>query len=105
MLKVGGRWLAPAELEDCLGRHPEVVEVAVVGVTDADGLVKPHAFVVARSPSPALGVELQSYAKTQLEPFKYPREVHFVEELPRTHLGKVARGKLSRGDGPPTPGA
>ncbi len=96
MLKVSGKWLAPGELENCLLQHPAVREVAVVGVKDGAGLVKPCAFVVADAPSPALGVELQTFARSRLEPYKYPREVQFVEDLPRTHLGKVDRGKLAR---------
>jgi benzoate-CoA ligase family protein len=96
MLKISGKWLAPGELENCLLTHPAVREVAVVGVRNADGLVKPCAFVVARSPSPALAEELQAFAKAQLEPYKYPREVIFVDALPRTHLGKVDRGALAR---------
>ena len=98
MLKVSGKWLAPGELENCLVSHPAVREVAVVGMKTADGLVKPCAFVVADVPSPALAEELRAYAKSKLEPYKYPREVVFLEKLPRTHLGKVDRGKLSRGE-------
>jgi acyl-coenzyme A synthetase/AMP-(fatty) acid ligase len=96
MLKVSGKWLAPGELENCLVSHPAVREVAVVGVRNADGLVKPCAFVVADAPTPALAEELQGYAKSKLEPYKYPREVIFLDELPRTHLGKVDRGALAR---------
>jgi acyl-coenzyme A synthetase/AMP-(fatty) acid ligase len=95
MLKVSGKWLAPGELENCLVAHPAVREVAVVGVKNPDGLVKPCAFVVTDTPSPQLAQELQAYAKSKLEPYKYPREVIFLEELPRTHLGKVDRGVLS----------
>jgi benzoate-CoA ligase family protein len=95
MLKVGGRWLSPGELENCLLQHPSVSEVAVVGVKNSDGLVKPCAFVITASPSEALASELQAFAKSRLEPFKYPREVIFVEEFPRTHLGKVDRKKLA----------
>lgn len=95
MLKVSGRWLAPGELENCLLQHPRVREVAVVGVTDAAGLAKPFAFVVADAPTPELAGELQAFAKGRLEPYKYPREVVFLESLPRTHLGKVDRGKLA----------
>jgi len=104
MLKVGGRWLAPKQLEDCLREHPAVDEVAVVGAADADGLVKPHAFVVLRGDAgvdadrAALAGELQAWAKKRLEPYKYPREVTFLSGLPRTHLGKVDRGRLSRGE-------
>jgi benzoate-CoA ligase family protein len=95
MLKVSGKWLAPAELENCLLQHDAVREIAVVGVTTADGLVKPYAFVVAHSPTPALAAELQRFAKSRLEAYKYPREVVFLESLPRTHLGKVDRHALA----------
>ncbi|PYR23956.1 MAG: benzoate-CoA ligase family protein, partial [Acidobacteria bacterium] len=96
MLKVGGRWLSPAELENCLMTHAAVREVAVVGAQNADGLVKPCAFVVSPLPSPALAKELQELAKSRLEPYKYPREVIFVDVLPRTHLGKVDRARLAK---------
>ncbi len=96
MLKVSGKWLSPGELENCLVSHPAVREVAVVGVKNAEGLVKPCAFVVSDSASLELAEELQAYAKSKLEPYKYPREVVFLEKLPRTHLGKVDRGALSR---------
>jgi benzoate-CoA ligase family protein len=96
MLKVSGKWVAPGELENCLLTHPAVREVAVVGVKNADGLVKPCAFVVATEPSPALAADLQAFAKSHLEPYKYPREVIFLDALPRTHLGKVDRGALAR---------
>jgi benzoate-CoA ligase family protein len=96
MLKVSGKWLAPGELENCLLTHASVREVAVVGVRNADGLVKPCAFVVCDHPSTELAAELQAYAKTKLEPYKYPRQVIFLAQLPRTHLGKVDRGALAR---------
>jgi benzoate-CoA ligase family protein len=96
MLKVSGKWLAPGELENCLVSHPAVREVAVVGVKTTEGLVKPCAFVVSDTPSPELAKELQAYAKSKLEPYKYPREVIFLEKLPRTHLGKVDRGALAK---------
>jgi benzoate-CoA ligase family protein len=96
MLKVSGKWLAPGELENCLLSHAAVREVAVVGVKNPDGLVKPCAFVVSDVPSSELAAELQAYAKSKLEPYKYPREVIFLTQLPRTHLGKVDRGALSK---------
>jgi benzoate-CoA ligase family protein len=96
MLKVSGKWLSPGELENCLLQHVSVREVAVVGVKNTDGLVKPVAFIVSDHPSPQLGAALQDYAKTRLEPYKYPREVVFVDSLPRTHLGKVDRNALAR---------
>jgi len=99
MLKVAGKWVAPAEVEDCLLGHGSVKECAVVGVSDAHGLVKPCAFVVlqeTQAGSPSLIAELQAFVKERLAPYKYPREVVFVETLPRTHLGKVDRGRLRR---------
>jgi acyl-coenzyme A synthetase/AMP-(fatty) acid ligase len=94
LLKVGGRWLAPQEVEGCLLQHPLVREVAVVGIEDASGLTKPHAFVVAKEQRPGLEEELQAFARERLEPYKAPRTVKFLDVLPRTHLGKVDRGKL-----------
>ncbi|MGH7538841.1 MAG: benzoate-CoA ligase family protein, partial [Gemmatimonadales bacterium] len=70
LLKVGGRWLAPQEVEGCLLQHPLVKEVAVVGIEDANGLTKPHAFVVARQQHPGLEEELQAFARERLEPYK-----------------------------------
>jgi benzoate-CoA ligase family protein len=94
LLKVGGKWLAPQEVEGCLLQHPLVKEVAVVGVEDSAGLTKPHAFVVATEQRPGLAEELQAFARERLEPYKAPRVVKFLDVLPRTHLGKVDRGKL-----------
>lgn len=99
MLKVSGKWLSPKELENCLLEHDAVREAAVVGVRTAEGLVKPSAFVVLADPSmdhEPLVSELQAWAKDRLEPYKYPRSVTFIAHLPRTHLGKVDRGKLGR---------
>lgn len=99
MLKVSGKWLSPKELENCLLQHDAVREVAVVGITTPDGLVKPSAFVVRaeqeRDPD-EVAAELQEWARTRLEPYKYPRQVTFMDDLPRTHLGKVDRGRLAR---------
>jgi benzoate-CoA ligase family protein len=94
LLKVGGRWLAPQEVESCLLQHPLVQEVAVVGIEDASGLTKPHAFVVVKEQPAGLAEELQSFARERLEAYKAPRTVRFLDALPRTHLGKVDRGKL-----------
>ena len=99
MLKVGGRWMAPAEVENCLLQHAAVREVAVVPFKNADGLVKPIAFVVpAGEPGAALGDELQAFVRARLEPFKCPREVVFLQELPRTHLNKIDRKALATWD-------
>jgi acyl-coenzyme A synthetase/AMP-(fatty) acid ligase len=97
LLKVSGKWLAPQEVESCLLQHPAVQEAAVVGVTDGSGLVKPHAFVVARERRDDLAEELKAFVRSRLDPYKHPREVVFVDALPRTHLGKVDRGRLRRG--------
>ena len=97
LLKVGGKWLAPQEVEGCLLQHPLVKEVAVVGIEDANGLTKPQAFVVATEQRPGLAEELQAFARERLEPYKAPRAVRFLDMLPRTHLGKVDRRKLRDG--------
>jgi len=97
MLKVGGKWLAPAEVEGCLLEHPAVAEAAVVGALDANGLMKPIAFVVARERREGLDEELRAFCRERLAAYKHPREVTFLDGLPRTHLGKVDRGKLRRG--------
>jgi benzoate-CoA ligase family protein len=94
LLKVSGKWLSAVEVESCLLLHPAVSQVAVVGVTDASGLVKPYAYVVSRERREGLAEELKAFVCDRLEPYKHPREVIFVESLPTTHLGKVDRGKL-----------
>jgi acyl-coenzyme A synthetase/AMP-(fatty) acid ligase len=99
MLKVSGKWLAPGELENCLLQHAAVRDVAVVGVRTPEGLVKPCAFVVTDLDTSGLAAELQAYARSRLEPYKYPREVVFVDSLPRTHLGKVDRHALATSGG------
>jgi benzoate-CoA ligase family protein len=95
-LKVGGKWLLPAEVEDCLLAHPAVAEAAVVGVPDASGLVKPMAFVVARKGADDLESELKEHCLARLDAYKHPRRVFVVDDMPRTHLGKVDRGALRR---------
>lgn len=97
MLKVGGKWLAPQEVENCLLTHPAVRQCAVVGVVDSSGLTKPHAFVVAGQQRPDLEEELKAFVRERLEAYKAPRRVALVDSLPLTHLGKVDRGKLRRG--------
>jgi benzoate-CoA ligase family protein len=99
VLKVGGRWLVPGEVEACLIRHEAVAECAVVGVANEDGLVKPRAFVIARERRPGLEEELKAFVLRELAPYKHPREIVFVDDLPRTHLGKVDRGKLKAWSG------
>lgn len=94
MLKVSGKWLSPQEVEGCLLQHPAVREAAVVGVVGHGGLTKPHAYVVVREYHAGLDAELRAFAAERLEGYKVPREVVFLDTLPRTHLGKVDRGKL-----------
>lgn len=94
MLKVAGKWLAPSEVENCLLGHPLVREAVVVGVTDESGLTKPHAFVLPSERRPGLEKELEDHVRGKLAPYKAPRRVILVDTLPRTHLGKVDRGKL-----------
>jgi acyl-coenzyme A synthetase/AMP-(fatty) acid ligase len=95
-LKVKGKWLVPAEVESCLAAHDAVVECAVVGQPDEAGLIKPVAFVIAREQRAGLDDELRQYVLDRLEAYKHPREIIFVDDLPRTHLGKVDRGALKR---------
>ncbi|MBL8977538.1 MAG: benzoate-CoA ligase family protein [Gemmatimonadetes bacterium] len=97
LLKVSGKWLSATEVEGCLLLHPAVSQVAVVGVADANGLVKPHAYVIPRERREGLAEELKAFVRERLEPYKHPREVIFVDALPTTHLGKVDRGKLRGG--------
>jgi benzoate-CoA ligase family protein len=96
MLKVSGKWLSPQEVEGCLLQHPAVREAAVVGVVGEGGLTKPHAFVVAGEQRAGLAEELRAFAGARLEGYKVPREVIFLDVLPRTHLGKVDRGLLRK---------
>ncbi len=97
MLKVSGQYVSPFEVESAVASHPAVLEAAVVGVPDDDRLIKPKAYVVLKAPgtgSPQLAEELRSYVKDKLAPFKYPRWVEFVDELPKTATGKIQRFKL-----------
>ena len=96
MLKVGGIWCSPIEIESALIEHPEVLEAAVVGREDADGLVKPEAWIVPKRPGQASDFEaaLVRHCKARLAPYKYPRWVHVVEDLPKTATGKIQRFML-----------
>jgi benzoate-CoA ligase len=97
MIKVSGQYVSPVEVENVLIQHEAVLEAAVIGVADRDGLVKTKAFVVLRD-GHAAGSDtcaaLQNYVKTRLAPFKYPREIDFIEELPKTATGKIQRFRL-----------
>jgi benzoate-CoA ligase family protein len=99
MLKVGGLWVSPIEVENVLLEHEAVRECAVVGREDADALVKPMAFVVLRAGtdgSPELAGALRDFVRTRLADYKRPRWVEFLDELPRTATGKIQRFKLRR---------
>ena len=94
LIKVGGVWVAPAEVEDCLLGHPDVVECAVVGY-EQDGLTIPRAYVVTRrDATDDLAAALQEHVRARLSPHKYPRDVRFVDDLPKTPSGKVDRKAL-----------
>lgn len=97
MLKVGGIWVAPFEIESALAAHPDVVEAAVIGAPDENELIKPKAYCVLRNrekAGPAMAQELIQFTKQRLAPFKYPRWVEFLDELPKTASGKIQRFRL-----------
>ncbi len=97
MLKVSGMYVSPVEVESALVTHEAVLEAAVVGREDADSLVKPMAFIVLKADqagSPELAERLKGHVKSRLAPFKYPRWIEFVDELPKTATGKIQRFKL-----------
>jgi len=101
MLKVGGIWVSPFEVEEALIGHPAVLESAVVGHPDAEGLIKPKAFVVLqqsaqRDDPDALTGALQDHVKEQIGVWKYPRWIEFLDSLPKTATGKIQRFKLRR---------
>ncbi len=92
LLKAGGIWVSPTEVEDRLLEHESVVECAVVGQEDADGLIKPVAVVVSKSA--VTPEELDTWCREGLASFKRPRRVYFVDELPKTATGKMQRFKV-----------
>jgi len=97
MLKVGGIWVSPIEVENCLLEHPAVFENAVVGTNDQEGLTKPKAFVILREgyeASKELEEELKKWVLDRLAKYKYPRWIEFVKELPKSSTGKIQRYKL-----------
>jgi benzoate-CoA ligase len=94
MLKVSGIWVSPAEVEAALVSHEAVLEAAVVGKEDEQKLIKPKAYVVLKPGKQATAEELQNYVKSKLAPYKYPRWIEFVGELPKTATGKIQRFKL-----------
>jgi benzoate-CoA ligase len=94
MLKVGGIYVSPFEVEASLMTHPAVLEAAVIGVADSDELIKPKAYVVLKAGQTVGAEELKNHVKNQLAPYKYPRWVEFVSELPKTATGKIQRFRL-----------
>ena len=94
MLKVGGIYVSPFEVEASLMTHACVLEAAVIGVADTDELVKPKAYVVLKPGQAATADDLKVHVKNQLAPYKYPRWIEFVNELPKTATGKIQRFRL-----------
>jgi benzoate-CoA ligase len=97
MLKVSGQYVSPFEVEATLVQHAAVLEAAVIGVPDAEGLTRAKAFVVLKpghSATPAFEDELKAFVKARLAPFKYPRQIEFIAELPKTSTGKIQRFRL-----------
>jgi benzoate-CoA ligase len=96
LLKVGGLYVSPVEVESALIQHEAVLEAAVVAKEDTEGLIKPCAFVVAKPGTAISAQELQQHVKTLIAPYKYPRWIEFVTELPKTTTGKIQRFELRR---------
>jgi len=97
MFRVSGQWVSPIEIESALVEHPAVLEAAVVPFEQTNGLHAPKAFVVAKPEihaDEALARELQEFLKSRIAPYKYPRLIEFVAELPKTAAGKVLRREL-----------
>ena len=100
MLKVGGIWCSPVEIEAKLVEHPKVLEAAIVGRADDDQLIKPEAYIVLNEAGDAgdeLATELLEHCKSGLARYKYPRWFNFVEDLPKTATGKIQRFRLRDG--------
>jgi benzoate-CoA ligase len=99
MLKVSGIFVAPAEIENCLLQHEAVLECAVVGQEDDDGLIKPKAFIVARealATTDALIDDIKHFVKNRIALYKYPRWIEFVTSLPKNDRGKIDRKLLKK---------
>jgi len=94
LLKVGGIFVSPIEVENCLLKHAAVAEAAVIGIKDDAGLEKPKAFVVLRKGARATAEDLQAHVRERLAAYKYPRVVEFIDALPKTDRGKIDRRKL-----------
>ncbi|WP_284619422.1 benzoate-CoA ligase family protein [Aquabacterium humicola] len=94
MLKVSGIYVSPFEVESTLMQHPAVLEAALIGVPDAEGLTKTKAYVVLKPGAQVDGPALQAFVKERLAPYKYPRAIEFIAELPKTATGKIQRFRL-----------
>ena len=94
MLKVSGIYVSPFEVEATLALHPAVLEAAVIGVLDADGLTRSKAFVVRKAGAAVSEDELRAFVKERLAPYKTPRLIEFLDDLPKTATGKIQRFKL-----------
>jgi 4-hydroxybenzoate-CoA ligase len=96
MFKVSGIWVSPFEVENALVSHPSVLEAAVIPAADRDGLLKPKAFIVLKGAqaTSALDDDLKEHVKRSIGPWKYPRWIEVVDELPKTATGKIQRFKL-----------
>ena len=97
MLKVGGIWVSPLEVENCLSEHEAVLESAVVGHSDEKGLTKPKAYVVLRdgfNPTDDLAEDLKKWVRDKMAKYKYPRWIEFVQALPKSSTGKIQRSKF-----------
>ena len=98
LVKVSGVWVSPLEMERCLEKHPAIKECVVLGLEDRDSLVKLKAFVALRPGNEAgetMAATLKSFCKSQLAPYKFPREIEFLPELPKTGQGKIDKRRLS----------
>ncbi len=102
MLKVSGIYVSPFEVEATLVQHPAVLEAAVIGVSDGEGLTKTKAFVVLKPGETTDDAELKAFVKDRLAPYKYPRVIAFVSELPKTATGKIQRFRLREMERPGT---
>jgi 4-hydroxybenzoate-CoA ligase len=97
MLRVGGKWLAPGEVEKTINQHPSVAESAVVGYKDQDDLFKPYAFVVLNSgeqPTDDLQEDIKQFVRDRIATYKFPRWIEFVNQIPKTVGGKIQRFML-----------
>jgi benzoate-CoA ligase len=101
MLKVSGIYVSPFEVESTLQQHDAVLEAAVIGVQDDEGLTKTKAFVVCKAGASTTEAQLKNFVKDRLAPFKYPRIIEFVSELPKTATGKIQRFKLRERENQP----